>query len=169
MKITRKAVTTLGGISLATLLVAAFLPKATHSAASMQSSPIVFQHLCRDNVAESFAHCSISVPAGERLIIQTVSLGTLNNSGVRVINGFLNATPAPNPESTPFLAFGVPFTGTDTLSGFDLSNTTQELSFYVDGGNGTGAVQCGVIYNQAPTTSSFACQVVGYLVAVSPS
>ena len=168
MKITRKSVTTLCGICLAAVLVAALVPKVTHSAASLttDSPPItVFQHLCRDNVAESFAHCSISVPAGERLVIQTVSMGTLNNSGVRVTDGFLNATPGPTPETTPFLSFGVPFTGTDTVSGFDLSNTTQELRFYVDGrSDGTGAVLCGVTYNQVPTTSSFACQVVGYLI-----
>lgn len=172
MEMVRKAVTTLGGIFLAALAIAALMPKATRGVvaalvqvvnppsnpANVVNAPAnPFHGRCTTSETLSFTLCNISVPAGKRLVIQSASVLAATSPGVRVLDGVMIPVAA---GSFYFANFGILFYGGDGFT--DYSETTFDLHAYHDGG--AQPLQCEIQYNQVPARSFVDCEVSGYLV-----
>jgi hypothetical protein len=145
MKLARKALSALGGIFLAALLILALAPKATRGIAAAlvqvvnttsnpanvsESQANAYASPCNADLATDTS-CSIPVPAGKRFVVQTVSFDVVTNAGVRVTNGAVLGTLNGTANLIEML---VPFSA--SAAGFDSSVTTQEVRFYVDGSSG---------------------------------
>jgi len=173
MNYVRKVLSSLGGIFLTALLIAALAPKAARGVAAAlvqvvnptlnpvnvsESQANVFVATC-DSISRAVAgnSCSISVPAGKRFVVQTVSFLAQTNPGVRVTFAELKANV--NGVSS-FLEFAVPFSAND--GAFDNSVASGEVRFYADGNN-SGQLGCILNFSNV-TNGDIVCRAVGYLV-----
>jgi hypothetical protein len=176
MNLMRKTATTLGGIFLAVLLIAALAPKATRAVAAAlvqvtnaTSNPVnvldvapleAFQSSCFGSIDANpgfnGAICTISVPTGKRLVAQTVGMIVQTDPGVRVI--FAQFTPSVGSNAINLFVV-LPFTGNDGVE--DNSGMSQELHFYAE-----GALKCAAVFSQQTTIGQTTCNVVGYLVDI---
>ena len=178
MNIIRKAFTTLGGIFLAALLITALAPKAAHGiaaalvqVANTTANPVPisdvaplqpFQGRCNAGdgaVTSARDQCSISIPSGKRLVVQSVSLEVevTDSSSAVVLGEFTSATSSVAQPTNFYVA--VPHMGISQfgISAFAMS---QELHSYVD-----QALGCAVIFNK-PNVDTLNCSVAGYLVDI---
>lgn len=169
----RRVLSTLAGIFLAALLIAALAPKATRGVAALlvqvvntASNPVsvedvapheVFQANCSSG-AEGFTSvgCSIAVPAGKRLVVQTGSIHIELDTGVHVLGSSFFAS-AGGDSATVVL--NVPLKGFDGVH--DLSEGSQEFRLYAD-----SSVGCKALYDDPLAQSTIRCDVVGYLANV---
>ena len=103
-----------------------------------------------DNISECFFE---AVPAGKRLLVQTISIHTLTDPGVRVVQGAFT-------DHSTILWLNVPLTGTVPSGCCDVSQMTQDIHYFINGG-GTSAVS--VLYNKDTTQNELIVTVVGYL------
>jgi hypothetical protein len=176
MNITRKAITTLGGIFLAALLISALAPQAARgvAAALVQiantgADPVPIEDHARQAVllvAESLSvqssvliafsgtHGPFSIPAGKRLVIESVS-GTLYlPAGSFPVGAALHGT-----LGTDYDQFLAP--PTITLSGtgdiLSLSTFSQPVRFYTD-------TTPSIVFSVSGSASSTYVTASGYLV-----
>jgi hypothetical protein len=166
-----------GAVALLAMLLAVTVPKATRAlvAALVQvtnttANPVpvsdvapvqAFVQTCRTIVTTgAFAEneCNLVVPAGQRWVVQTVSVQAIVDLGVTVTSAevggtfggtsysmYLNATP----------------TGTTPGGGAGQYNATQELRFYSDPGIDAF---CVVGYSKPTTNNELNCTFTGYSV-----
>lgn len=169
MHIVRKSITLLGGITLLALLLAVLAPKATRAVAAAlvqitntaatpvptsDVSPLQpFEQTC-DTTQQIV--CQISIPAGKRLVVQTVSFEVLTAPGVVVTLAAVNTTA---PEAA---FFTVPVVFTGTANGNNFHTGTQSLRIYED-----TSLSCVTILSDPGLTSfDLSCSVSGYLVNI---
>ena len=174
MNIVRKALTGLGGICLAALVVAALAPKATHGivAALVQvtnttANPVPvtdvgslqpFESNCAVSQGSATgSDCFISVPAGKRLVIQSVSMQLIMDRNVQPYTSGIIVTTGGN--ETP-IYFNVPF-GSIDFFGHAEFNETKEVHAYMDGGS---SVFCHSTNTALSEENDISCSVFGYLV-----
>jgi hypothetical protein len=175
MNLTRKALTTLGGVFLAALLLVALAPRAARGVAAAlvqvantTSNPVPTYDVAPLNPFEStcsaleligtedfgVAECQISPPTGKRLVVQTVGVTANIPSSARVTSGFLSATAAGNSATMPL---GVPVLASETNE--ITVGVTQNLRMYAD-----QPLTCGIQFFPYPSGYSMRCTVTGYLV-----
>jgi hypothetical protein len=151
MNITRKAVTTLGGIFLAALLITALAPKAARgvAAALVQiantgADPVPVEDHARQAVlliadasivdtaspiAFSGTHGAFSIPPGKRLVIESVSGRLYLPAGSYPVGASLNGTLGTNYDE--FLAPPeITFFGSGEI--LTISSFSQSVHFYTD-------------------------------------
>ncbi|MFY9801950.1 MAG: hypothetical protein WA211_15465 [Candidatus Acidiferrales bacterium] len=173
MNNTRKAITTLGGVLLAGLLLVALAPRAARGVAAAlvqvsntYSNPVPTSDVapmqpylssCYANTLpiSSEAACDLPVPAGKRLVVQSVGISVVASPGGRVVTAQLIATVSGNitnfPVAVPYLV---------SQSGVDYSTSSQALRLYSD-----DDLVCALMFNNANGASG-TCVVSGYLVDV---
>lgn len=176
MNFIRKAVTTLGGIFLAVLLIAALAPRATHGlvaalvqVANTTTNPAVTSDADRSTRLpyQSFVSFTPSssgvspqsvstatVPAGYRLVIQNVSA----NISIQTANPVPSACISSN--FSPSLAFPC-FTGTFIGSVVDEGIFNQQVTRYIGPGDTPIVTFLGDFYSTCAGCSSVT--VTGYL------
>jgi len=174
MHMIRKAFTSLGGILLAALLIAALAPKATRAiaaalvqVANTTANPVPvsdvaptqpFQSECtvaNSDTGSISDQCSILIPSGKRLVVQTVGMEVVSAPSARVLFGrFLPGTSGFPAEFDVV----VPLTGPTPSE--NISEMSQELRLYAD-----QQIQCQVVFSQ-PTGDNLSCSVAGYLVDI---
>jgi hypothetical protein len=173
MNYIRKALSATGGIFLSVLSIAALAPKATRGVAAAlvqvvnpTSNPVnvsespadVFLVSCVAPASGATENsCSIAIPTGKRLVVQTVSLFIATDPGVRAFDGSVRGIA--NGLSAG-IVFGVPFTASS--DGLDISTTTQELRYYAD--SKFAPLTCTAGLTQISANGEFSCGVAGYLV-----
>lgn len=118
----------------------------------------MYQASCESRLSfrDNLNSCIIGVPAGKRLVVQTMSVHAEVDPGVRVSDTGVEAL-----GTRTILWLNVPFTGT-TPGASDISQATQELRLYADGGD--SSIEFEVFYNSDTTINDLRCTVVGYLV-----
>jgi hypothetical protein len=182
MSLIRKAVSALGGIFLAALLIAAIAPRATHAvvAALVQvtnttANPVPvtqasafhpFQSSCtvEYTIGATGTLCFIAtVPAGQRLVIQTVSVDNVVDVGLRTAStGFSFLTGSEGSVSL-VLFVNTPFAAATPNGVYDVSATTQQVTAYADAGTKVGcATSLNGQVNQPGSTLD--CELSGYTV-----
>jgi hypothetical protein len=181
MSLIRKAVSALGGIFLAALLMAALAPRATHAvvAALVQvtntaANPVPvtqasafhpFQSSCTAEytIGASGTRCFVAtVPAGQRLVIQTVSVDNVVDAGLRSEStGF--SFFAGDGSVSLVLFINTPFTAATPNGVYDVSAGTQQVTAYADAGT---KVSCGTSVNGMVNQpgSTLDCELSGYTV-----
>ncbi|MGA7913913.1 MAG: hypothetical protein WCA00_01660 [Candidatus Acidiferrales bacterium] len=173
MKLARKALSALGGIFLAALLLVALAPRAARGVAAAlvqvantSANPVPtsdvapkqpFQSACTGYTptSDSETACDFSVPAGKRLVVQSVGISIVSAPGGRVVTAQLITTVSGNEVSFPV---AVPYAA--SLPGADYSTSSLALHMYAD-----SDLVCFVAFNTA-SASSATCNVSGYLVDV---
>jgi hypothetical protein len=171
MNIIRKAMTLLGSISLLALLLVVLAPRAARGVAAAlvqvantYSNPVPTSDVapmqpylssCYANTPpiSSEAACDLPVPAGERLVVQSVGISAVTSPGGRVTTAQLIATVSGNitnfPVAVPYLV---------SQSSVDYSTSSQALRLYSD-----DDLVCALNFNNANGASA-TCVVSGYLV-----
>jgi hypothetical protein len=171
MNLIRKSISLLGSITLLALLLVALAPRAAHGVAAAlvqvaNSSanpvptsdvaplqPYLSSCFAATPPADSEAVCGITVPAGKRLVVQSVGISAVTGTGGRVVTAQLIATVSGNEVSFPVV---VPYV--ISLSGADYSTSSQALRLYSD-----GELDCFLSYNSGNAADA-TCVVSGYLV-----
>jgi hypothetical protein len=178
MNLTRKALTTLGGVFLAALLLVALAPRAARGVAAAlvqvtntTSSPVPtsdvaplqpFQASCSDleltgTVLFGSSECQIAPPAGKRLVVQTVGITVNTGNTSRVSDGFLSATAAGSSARMPLALPVIAGVGSNEI----ISGVTQSLRMYAD-----QPLICGVDFFPLANGYRTDCTVTGYLVTL---
>ena len=182
MSLIRKAVTALGGIFLAALLIVALAPKATRSMAAAlvqvtntTSNPVpnqdveqpahhVFATSCTSGTTSgSIAACFTgSVPAGEEFVIETVSFGGAADSTNTRLVPLLTVVSAGLAQSVTLSSIGDDGLLQPRASEFEV---TQAARLYADPGS---SPNCVVFTKGSNLTEgiNFTCTISGYTVSV---
>ncbi len=117
-----------------------------------------FQSSCNSaQPGSDFNGCTISSPAGKRLVIQNVSVRTYVDLGVRVSAGDVQVT-----YNGVVVGQYLPVPYAGPLDGNDINETVHELHLYGD--SGMDSFRCSARYNATSTYNLIDCAVVGYLV-----
>lgn len=175
MKQVRTVLLTLGGIFLAALLIAALAPRATRAVAAAlvqvtntTSSPVPvldvaskqpFISSCESIFAGlNFNGCSIAVPLGKTLVIQTVSAHASLDPGVRVTDLEVITR---NGGASNSIWMNLSFGGNFGPGNGDQLQQSQQVVAYADPGTDVTFVA----NNTANTTiNQLKCTIYGYLV-----
>jgi hypothetical protein len=140
MNIMRKAVSALGGILLAALLIAALAPKAARGIAAAlirdedQPARHAFTASCEQDsgvptVAEG---CSFNVPAGGELVIETISISGFAEQTHTLLSPFIQITTAGTGQI--FALSSIADNGGSEPIGSDFQSA-QAIRFYADPGS----------------------------------
>lgn len=177
MKQLRTVLSTLGGIFLAALLIAALAPKAARGVAAAlvlvantPANPVPvtdvgerqpFQTNCSSSQPGFLVvQCSVTVPAGKRLVLQIVSAQAIVDSGATVKDAFVEFANGPNSAA---LLFDLAQTQFGVRGGTSVFVRAQPVTAYVDPGSNLicGVEEAGIVpFN----VNSINCNFVGYLV-----
>src|SRR5262249_1796101 len=95
---------------------------------------------------------------GKRFVVQTVSIHVDVDPGVRVAEASVNAFDITGAATNLWL--NIPFTGTFPCACGDISQLTQDVHLYVDGGTN---LVFELLYNTDPGQNNLLASVVGYL------
>ena len=104
MKAIRKALSALGGIFLAALLIAALAPKAVHALAAAlirdedQPARHPFTTSCELDPPSFSGICSFTVPAGSELVIEAISVDGSADTTNKLLSSFLQVFTAGSEE-----------------------------------------------------------------------
>ena len=111
------------------------------------------------NFSDNINECFITVPAGKRLIVQTLSIHADADPGVRVSQAAVTTFDSSGVPT--ILWMNMPFTGTFPCACGDVSQVTQDVHLYVDGGSN---LIFELLYNTDTARNNLRATVIGYLV-----
>lgn len=109
----------------------------------------------RDNINE----CVVTPPAGKRFVVQTISIHIDVDPGVRVSEASVNSFDASGGATSLWL--NIPFTGSFPCACGDISQLTQDVHLYVDGGTN---LVFELLFNTDTNNNNLIASAIGYLV-----
>ncbi len=111
------------------------------------------------NFTDNINECFLAVPAGKRLVVQTISIHADVDMGVRVSQA--GVVTFDGGGAATILWMNVPFTGSFPCNCGDVNQMTQDVHLYVDGGSN---LVFELLYNTITAKNTLRATVVGYLV-----
>lgn len=138
MKAIRKAISVLGGIFLAALLITALAPRAAHGVAAAlirdedQPARHPFTTDCEVDAPSFSGICSFTVPAGGELVIEEITVDGSADTTNKILSSFLQITSAGSGES--FTLNPIDDNGSVEPIAADFQ-AQQNVRFYADAGS----------------------------------